>query len=175
MAAFTDEQIDWRRLDVSALIVDFGLATIDESRWDDCRAWLQSERYRIEQLDCAAGMQALLPQLGMKLHWKEQFGYKIEDGKQSLDALKDGFEFDVPSSGGVVLELVRPDVIWRENREWTAGLFEIASKHSRYHLACGRRFLTLLVLPDESVLIGQKIQEIIIPFFPPKRFRFSSR
>ena len=95
--------------------------------------------------------------------WEEQFGYQLVHGSRNLDALRDGFEVDVPAGDGVVLELFQPDLIWREDSRWLLGLLAIASEHSRYHLACGRRFFTLLVLPDHSPMIGQKIDEIAVP------------
>ena len=98
------------------------------------------------------------------VRWEEQFGYALESGQRNLDALRDGFEFDVPSDGGHVFELVRPDVIWQEDARWLLGLLAIAQEHSLVHLALGRRFFTLLIVPNESPLIGQAIEQITVPY-----------
>lgn len=95
--------------------------------------------------------------------WEGQFGYRLSDGTRNLNALRDGFDFEVPASGGLVLDLWRPDVIWREDSGWLLGLLAIAADYSRYQLACGRRFFTLLVLPEDSPLIGQKFDDIGVP------------
>jgi hypothetical protein len=163
MAAFTDEQIDWRRIDVQAIVGHHGVAVVDLARRTACLEWLQRHDYRLERLDCSVGISALLERLGLIFRWEEQFGYRLGDGSRNLDALRDGFEFDVPASGGLVFELFRPDVVWREDPRWLLGLLAIASEHSRYHLACGRRFFTLLVLPEDSPMIGQEFDEIGVP------------
>lgn len=163
MAAFTDEQIDWNRLDVQAIVGHHGIAVIDLTRRAACLDWLRRQDYRVEQIDCTTGIVRALERLDVIFRWKEQFGYHLSDGSRNLDALRDGFDFDVPASGGLVLELFQPDVIYREDSRWLLGLLAIASEHSRYHLACGRRFFTLLVLPEGSNMIGQKFDDIAVP------------
>src|ERR1017187_8020668 len=163
MAAFTDEQIDWSRIDVQAIVRHHGLAVIDLARRSACLDWLRRHDYRLDQLDCSVGIDALIEMLGQMLRWEEQFGYPLSSGSRNLNALRDGFDIDVPASGGVVLEFLQPDLILREDSRWLLGLLAIASEHSRYHLACGRRFFTLIVLPDKSPMIGQKFDEIAVP------------
>jgi hypothetical protein len=163
MAAFTDEQIDWSRIEVGAIVGHHGVAVIDMARRTACLEWLQKQDCRIEQLDCTTGIKAVLKKLDVLFRWEEQFGYSLSEGSRNLNALRDGFEFQVPS-GGLVFELFQPDVIWHDDSNWLLGLLAIASEHSRYHLACGRRFFTLLVLPDGSPLIGQKFAEISVPY-----------
>jgi len=163
MAAFTDEQIDWSRIDVQAIVGHHGVAVIDLARRGACLDWLRRHDYRLEQLDCTVGISAVLERLDVIFRWVEQFGYRLSDGSRNLDALRDGFDFDIPASSGLVLELFQPDMICREDSRWLLGLLAIASEHSRYHLACGRRFFTLLVLPDGSSMIGQKFDEISVP------------
>lgn len=163
MAAFTDEQIDWSRIDVQAIIGHHGVAVIDLARRAACLDWLRRHDYRIEQIDCTVGISAVLVRLDAIFRWEEQFGYRLSDGSRNLNALRDGFDFNVPASGGLVFELFQPDAICREDSRWLLGLLAIASEHSRYHLACGRRFFTLLVLPEGSSMIGQKFDEIAVP------------
>jgi hypothetical protein len=163
MAAFTDQQIDWSRIDVQAIVGHHGLAVIDLARRDACSDWLRRHGYRLEQLDCTIGIKVVIERLGQMFRWEEQFGYRLSDGSCNLNALRDGFEFDVPVPGGVVFELFQPDLIWKEDAQWLLGLLAIASEHSRRHLACGRRFFTLLVLPGPSPMIGQKCDNIVVP------------
>jgi len=163
MAAFTDDQMDCGRFDVFAIISNSGLVAIEESLRTECLAWLRQQGYCIEQFDCSHGMEALIPALGAYFRWEEQFGYRMQDGRRRLDALSDGFEFNVPASGGVVFELFRADIVWREDSRWLLGLLQIAMEHSRFHLACGRRFFTLLVLPEKTPLIGEKVDELLVP------------
>jgi hypothetical protein len=101
--------------------------------------------------------------MGKILRWQEEFGYRLEDGTRNLDALHDGFEFTVPDDRGLVFELYRPDVIWREDARCLLGLLSIASEYSRYHLACGQRFFTLLVVPASSPLVGEIIETVSVP------------
>jgi hypothetical protein len=163
MPAFTDEQIDWSRIDVQAIVGHHGLAVVDVARRAACSEWLLRRGYQFEQLDCTNDIGVVLERLGQLFRWDEQFGYRLGDGSRNLDALRDGFEFDVPTTGGLVIELYQPDVIWREDSRWLLGLLAIALEHCRYHLACGRRFFTLLSLPDNSPLIDQKLGKISVP------------
>lgn len=163
MSAFIEGQIDWARIDVQAIVGDQGIATIDESRRSPCLQWLRRNDYRIDQFDCTVGLESFVERLGMVFRWEQQFGYPLTSDKRNLDALRDGFAVDVPASGGVVIELFRPDLVWREDSGWLLGLLAIASDHSRYHLACGRRFFTLLVVPEKSPLLGQTIEQLRVP------------
>lgn len=131
MAAFTDEQIDWSRIDVQAIVGHHGVAVIDLARHAACLDWLRRRDYRVEQLDCTVGISAVLERLDVILRWEQQFGSRLSDGSRNLDALRDGFDFDVPASGGLVFELFQPDAIYREDSWWLLGLLAIASEHSR--------------------------------------------
>ncbi len=93
--------------------------------------------------------------------WVEQFGYEYQG--HSLDALRDGFAFEIPEDGGLVLELERPDILWREHRRWVAGLLEIASEHSRVQLAAGRRFFATLIVPPDAEMIGTTLFDVGVP------------
>src|SRR5215475_12230796 len=132
MAAFTDEQIDWRRIDVQAIVGHHGIAVIDNARRAACLDWLRRHDYRIEGIDCSGGMAGVLERFNVLFRWEEQFGYRLSDGSRNLNALRDGFDFDVPQPAAIVFELLQPDVLWREDSRWTLGLLAIASEHSRY-------------------------------------------
>ena len=89
----------------------------------------------------------------------------------NLDAVRDGFEFDIDDGAGIVLEFVRPDLAWQEDAAWLAGLLSIAQEQSRIQLALGRRFLALLVVPEASPLVGAVIDQSAVPgpYFSPCR------
>ena len=160
MAAFNE--LDWRRLDVGAIVEQSGLAVIDVERRTSCREWLERNGYKVETLDCRGGLDIAIPALGRMLDWEGQFGYVLGPDSRNLDALNDGFEFDA-SGGGCVLEILGADVAWQEDPRWLLGLLSIAQAHSRRHLALGQRFFTLLVLPKGSPLIGVVIEEVKVP------------
>src|SRR5262249_33913635 len=138
MAAFTE--IDWRRLDVWAIVGFAGLAAGDERRREACRAWLGRNGYTIDAIDFEPGLAVAIPASGAVVRCEEQCRYRLEPGSRNLDALRDGFDFEIPDGGGHVLELNRPDAAWRGDRRWLLGLLAIAQEHSRYQLALGRRF-----------------------------------
>jgi hypothetical protein len=160
MAAF--QELDWRRLDVLAIAAWRGVATVAEDQRGDCLAWLDQEGYAIESFNGAGGVEQLAADLGRRMHWQQRFGYTLT-GRRNLDALRDGFEFEIPAEGGLVFELVRPDIAWRDEPRWLLGLLVIAQEFSLHQLALGRRFFTLLVLPQDSPLIGQRIETTTIP------------
>jgi hypothetical protein len=101
--------------------------------------------------------------LGRLLCWEQQFGYSLSSDSRNLCALRDGFQFDIPEGGGHVFEIIRPEIAWEEDSLWLRGLLSIAQEHSRRQLALGRRFLTLLVVPERSPLIGAVIAETKVP------------
>jgi hypothetical protein len=130
LAAFAT--LDWERLDVIAIVGEpGGVATIDEHRHVACRDWLRRHGYEIDTLDCQPGLAEAVPALGRMLRWKEQFGYTVGPEDRNLDALRDGFEFDIPQGAGRVLEVIRADLAWREDPRWLLGLLSIAREHSR--------------------------------------------
>jgi hypothetical protein len=170
MAVF--QNLDWSRLDVWAIVSCEGLATIDERRHGSCLSWLQRHGYSIDSLDCRDGLATTVTKLSSLLSWEEQFGYSLNSDDRNLDRLRDGFSCleASESDGGRVLELIRPDLAWQEDSCWLLGLLSIAQEHSRWELALGRRFFTLLVIPDNtSPLIGQVIAEsqVSVPFWSP--------
>lgn len=169
MAAFAG--LDWRRLDVTAVVTHGGLATIDEARHAACRAWLAREGYAVSTFDCRPGLAAAIPELGRLLRWEEQFGYALGPDRCNLDAVRDGFDFDIPDGGGHVFEVVRPDLAWTEDCGWLCGLLSIAQEHTRQQLALGRRFFTLLVVRADSRFVGAALDPVRVPaaFWDPCR------
>jgi hypothetical protein len=170
MAAFTD--LDWDRIDVSAIVGSAaGLATIDERRHPACIEWLRQHGYAIDSLDCRRGLAEAVPTLGRLLNWQQQFAYSLGPDNRNLDALRDGFEFEIHEGGGRVLELIRADLAWEEDPRWLVGLLSIAQEHSRRQLALGCRFFALLVIPEDSQLVGAAIEQALVPcvFWSPCR------
>jgi hypothetical protein len=171
MAAFTPEEFTRLRIDCWALVYG-GVVTVEETNRDACIGWLQRHGYRMETMDLGVGFDAVAAEVGRRFDWVGNFGYAYEEGRRGLDALSDGFHFDVPDEGGVVLELLRPEDLFRDQPKWLLGLLGVASRHSAYHMAHGRRFFALLVLPDlpcgeaeRSPLLGQVLarQEVGFP------------
>jgi hypothetical protein len=156
--------LDWRRLDVCAIVTFGGLATIDEDRHLACRTWLQRHGYSIDTFDCRPGLAVAVPELGRMLCWQQQFGYSLGPDSRNLDALRDGFQFTIPEGGGRVFEVLRADLAWQEDADWLCGLLAIAQEQSRRQLALGRRFFALLVVPKQSPLIGAVVRETTVPY-----------
>ncbi len=161
MAAFTD--LVWQRLDVWAIVGGSGLAVIDVEQRLPCREWLKGKDYKIETLNLSGGANQIVSELNRLLNWNKQFGYKLGPNKPILNALRDGFRFEASDTDGTVLEIVGADFVWQEDPKWLLGLLSIAQEHSREHLALGRRFFTILVLPENSPLIGVPIEEARVP------------
>jgi hypothetical protein len=161
MAAFAD--LDWSRIDVTGIVTFGGLATIDERRHQVCRDWLKRHGYGIDTFDCRPGLAVAVPELGRLLCWEQQFGYALGPDSRNLNALRDGFEFDIPEGGGRVFEIVRADLAWQEDPRWLCGLLSIAQEESRRQLALGRRFFALLVVPERSPFIGAVIEQSTVP------------
>lgn len=169
MSAFAD--LDWRRIDVCAIVSFGGLAMIEERRHLACREWLLRHGYEITTFDCRTGLAVAIPALGRLLGWQQHFGYSLGPDSRNLDALRDGFNFDIPERGGRVFEIIRADLAWQEDSRWLCGLLSIAQEQSRRQLALGRRFFALLVVPGQTPLIGAVVQEVSIPgpFWHPCR------
>lgn len=161
MAVFSD--VDWSQFDFWAIVAGRGLAAIDERRRPRCHEWLRRHGYEIDSLDCSRGLAHLVTELGRLFRWEEQFGYSLAPDNGNLAALHDGFWFEVSESGGRVFELHRADLAWEEDSRWLLGLLGIAREHSHRQLALGRRFFTLLVLPQGSPLVGEVIEDARVP------------
>jgi hypothetical protein len=161
LAAFSE--LDWRRIDVWAIVGFGGLAVLNEGHRLPCHTWLERNSYDIDTLDCRQGISEAVSQLGHMLKWKTQFGYALAPHSRNLDALRDGFDFDVSENRGRVFEILGAELAWQEDTRWLIGLLSIAQERSRWHLALGKRFFALLVLPEHSQLIGKIIDVTTIP------------
>jgi hypothetical protein len=162
MAAFAN--LDWGRIDTQAIAGPAGgVATIDERRHGRCRDWLLRNGYAMDTLDCRRGLAEAIPALGRLLCWKQRFGYALGPTDRNLDALRDGFDFDISESGGRTLEIIRADLGWQEDPRWLLGLLSIAQEHSRMQLALGRRFFVLLVMSEGSPFIGAVVEQTKVP------------
>jgi hypothetical protein len=80
-----------------------------------------------------------------------------------LDALRDGFDFNLKPGEGHVLELLNAEVAQREDPWWLSGLLAIAHEHSVQQLALGARFFAVLVLDRDSLLIGAPYESLSVP------------
>lgn len=158
-------QIEWSRFDFRAIVHSSGVTSIDGHGRDKCIEWLGSHGYVVSSLDCSAGFRPFLRDYSDLMQWETKFGYSLTPADCNLDAVRDGFDFDASKGSGHVLELVRPDIIWRKNRKWVSTFLEIASSHSRLHLALGQRFFTVLVFPETRYMTGQTYESLLVP--PP--------
>lgn len=93
--------LDYRRLDVPAIVSFGGIATVVPEHHAAARTWLAREGYAIDTLDFSGGLAAAIPALGDLFRWEEQFGYVLTAGRRSLDALRDGFDFEIPGAAAV--------------------------------------------------------------------------
>ena len=161
MAAF--DQLDWTRFDVWAAVATEGVAVVETAHRDACRAWLREHGYALTSIDFAEGVGPAVVALGELFRWEEQFGYRLAADSRNLDALRDGFEFNLAPGQGHVLELLNAEVAHREDPRWFAGLLAIAHEHSRWQLALGARFFATLVLDRGSALIGAEYEKLSVP------------
>jgi len=166
MAAFAE--LDWSRFDVWALAALEGVAVVDAAHREGCLAWLQRHEYTVSSIDFAQGVGPAVVALGNLLRWEAQFGYTLTSDSRNLDALRDGFEFDLRPGQGHVLELLHADVAHREDPRWLLGLLAIAHERSRWELALGARFFVTLILDRlplnrHSPLIGVPFETLSVP------------
>jgi hypothetical protein len=175
MSAFASEDdLDWRRIDVTGIVTHAGIATVRNAELGDCLRWLSTEEYQVARLNCAKGFRDLRRQIGDLFSWQAQFGYHLDDGTESppnLNALRDGFGFSESPGSRRILAVERLESVWDFDASWSAGLLAIASEYSRVQLALGRRFLTLVALPEVSPLVGIAFESLQIPFFGWDRAR----
>ncbi len=161
MPAF--EQLDYTRFDVWAVVVAEGVVVVETARRDACHLWLGERKYTITSIDFGQGVDAAEIALGESLRWQEQFGYKLTGKNLNLDALRDGFDFDLKPGQGHVLELLNAEVAQQEDLRWLNGLLSISHEYSRNQLALGARFFTMLVLDPASPLIGTTYETLSVP------------
>ena len=154
MAAFIEEEIDWRCPDVMALLGGCaGILSVLPVDVDALTTWLVARNYVIHTVDLGLGFVETQRQLDELFRWEEEFGYRLESGTANLDALRDGFQFQTTSGSRIALLVLRPDALL-DQRRWLLGFLSIAAEHSIYHLALGSRFLTILSLSKNSALVG---------------------
>lgn len=173
MASFQD--LDWRRLDTFALVSGRGLACLEPGSWQHAIDWLRSQNYESVRLDFSTGISPVVAKLGLMLNWESEFGYQLDGSSRNLAALNDGFDFQPPKVGGLVLELIGVEAAHSEDSQWCEGFLAIIIEHSIRQLALGRRFFALVALDTaESSLIGINVEQLCIPYpFPFRELRSS--
>ena len=161
MAAFTE--LDWTRFDVWAAVAMEGVAVVKSEHCEACLAWLRQHEYAVSSIDFALGIGPAVVALGEMFRWEKQFGYRLTLESRNLNALRDGFDFDLKPGQGHVLELLNAEVAHREDPRWLSGLFAIAHEHSLRQLALGARFFATLILDRDSSLIGAPYETLSVP------------
>ncbi len=161
MAAFS--QLDWTRFDVWAAVAMDGVVVVDKAHRKSCKEWLRRHDYSTDSVDFESGVGPAVVEVGRLFRWQEQFGYELTSDSRNLDALRDGFEFDLKPGTGQVFELLNADVAYVEDRRWLLGLLAIAHEYSYWQLALGSRFFTVLYLDRDSKLIGQSYESLSVP------------
>jgi hypothetical protein len=166
MVAFTD--LDWRRLDVFALVVGRGIASIEIASSTQAHKWLKANGYALTLLDFREGISPVVEKLGRQLKWVEKFGYELTGDSRNLAALRDGFHFEVPNTGGIVLNIRNFDQAIQAEPKWSSAFLSIVAEYSLRHLACGRRFFGLVeVQNSESPEVEHVFEALSVPFpFP---------
>jgi hypothetical protein len=160
---FAPDDIDYSRLDVTAMLQMRGIAVVDDLRQAPCQRWLAQHGYDLSSVDFGRPFAEILAQLGSLFNWMEQFGYSFDNGEGNLNALADGFSFPFSQQRGRVLVVNSPNALATSHPGWFDAFLEIASDHSLLHLACGSRFFVLLVVPRESNLVGRVYCQSKIP------------
>jgi hypothetical protein len=118
---------------------------------DSLRRELRPIRYLLGRPDCYRVEQPTCPD-GTFTRWKTTPSRRT-----------DGFEFNLKTGQGHVLELLNAEIAHREDPQWLAGLLAIAHEHSRWQLALGARFFVTLFLDRGSVLIGTEYEMLSVP------------
>ncbi len=163
MAAF--QTLDWGNLDVFALLVGDGIATIEPSFAERSLAWLRAQSYTITAIEFSGGISPVVKAFGERFRWKEQFGYELEAEDRNLARLRDGFWYEVSENEGLVFELRDFERALAEDREWSEGFLRIVSEHSRRHLALGHRTFAVVHVPNgESPVVGCPLGERSVPY-----------
>ena len=102
--------------------------------------------------------------MGYLIGHQLEFTYRLDSTSRNLAALHDGFDFQPPEVGGLVLELTGVEAAFSEDSQWCAGFLAIIIEHSIRQLALGRRFFALVALSTaESSLIGMNVEQLCVP------------
>ncbi|WP_295965702.1 hypothetical protein [uncultured Xanthomonas sp.] len=151
------------------------LASLEPNSWQQATDWLRSQNYESVPLDFSTGISPVVAKLGLMLNWESEFGYQLDSSSRNLAALHDGFDFQAPEVGGLVLELIGFETALSEDGQWCEGFLAIIIEHSIRQLALGRRFFALVALDTtESSLIGMKVEQLCLPYpFPFRELRSS--
>ena len=137
-------ELDWRRLDVWAVIEHRGVHELTEEKRVASLSWLKAESYEVVTLDFSNGISPVVKQLGELFKWPEQFGYELSADSRNLDALRDGFDVPFTDAGRFALELVQFERARAEDSHWATGFLEIVSEMSLRELALGRRLFAMI-------------------------------
>jgi hypothetical protein len=70
---FRPDDIDYSRLDVSAMLEMRGIAAIDVLREQPCRRWLVQRNYDLTSVDFGRSFKEVLAELGAIFDWRGQF------------------------------------------------------------------------------------------------------
>ncbi len=162
MPAF--KALNWGDLDVFALLVGDGIATLEPSFAEQSLAWLRSRSYQIKPIEFAQGIGPVVAALGKEFRWEDQFGYTLKATDRNIARMRDGFWFDLAADEGLAIELRNFQRAFDEDREWSEGFLRIISEHSRRHLALGHRVFAVVHVPnDESPVVGCSLGERLVP------------
>lgn len=161
MPAF--DQLDWACFDVWAVVANEGVAAVETGQRDACHDWLRKHNYAITSIDFEKGIGPAVVALGERLRWEDQFGYTLTAESRNLNAVRDGFDFNLKPGQRHVLELLHACVAHHEDAQWFAGLLAIVHEHSRRQLALGARFFATLFLDSGSPLIGVAYETLSVP------------
>lgn|SRR5690606_6807498 len=165
MPAF--QELNWGNPDVWGIVVGRGIATVELDHEQACDTWLADHGYARVELNFRGGISPVVSWLGEYFQWEAQFGYTLDPASRNLNALRDGFEV---SEANLVMKLQKFELAWAEDQSWSRGFLSVISEYSLRHLALGRRFFALLPVADScSMLVGQSVEELVVPF--PFRFR----
>jgi hypothetical protein len=90
-----------------------------------------------------------------------------EQGKRGLNSLRDGFDFGLSAGQGHALELQNVDVAYEQEPGWVLGILSIASEYSRNQMLLGSTFVVMVVLQENSKLIGVPFDAHPLALGPP--------
>ena len=161
MTAFAE--LDWTRFDVWAVVAMEGVAVVESAHRESFLEWLRQHDYAVSSIDFAQGVSSAVVVIGEKFRWEEQCGYRLAPESRNLNALRDGFAFELKPGQGQVLELLNAEVAHHEDPNWLFGLLSIAHEYSRWQLALGARFFVTLILDRGSPLIGLPFETLSVP------------
>src|SRR3569833_1075404 len=136
-----------------------GVAAVSHDEYGELKAWLTETGYATVTIDFTDGLAHGIDQINHIFRWEEQFGYLLSIERRNLDAVSDGFRFDM-SGYGILLDILGAEAAWREDRRWFMGLLSIASDASHGYLSVGERLLTVVPVPEYlSLPVGKTLRK----------------